>query len=244
MSDMLSRLRALKEAHAEGLIDNDEFAAAKQEVLKGPSAAAPAPVAAAPAPVAAAPAPVAAVQQPPARKSPRLQAAEHDQEVKQPAKKKPKPKGKKPLQDFEVGKSYPGVVVSTTPFGAFIDIDCHSQGLCHISRLSDDFVKDVSDVVEVGQKVTARVTEIDTKKKTLTLSMQSEELKQKEQASIQAKRERDELGADAPKKPRKEQSPDEETPKRTNRNKKRGSDAQARRNKKRLEKRGRGAEIA
>jgi transcriptional accessory protein Tex/SPT6 len=252
MSAMLAQLRALKEAHAEGLIDDEEFAIAKKDAMT--SGAAPATAAA---PVAAAPAPVQ-------RKSPRLVAAspavkeeagddsdddKTEKTVKKAAakaekskkeKKKKGPKdGKKPLQEFEVGKSYPGTVVSLTQFGAYIDVGCHSDGLCHVSRLSDDYVASVEDVVKKDQLVIARVVEIDFLKKQLTLSLQSEKMMVQEKASADAKRKRDSEAPkdkDKPKAPKvKVQRDPDEPPKKKN---KRGSEAQARRNAKRLAKKG------
>ncbi len=64
--------------------------------------------------------------------------------------------------------------VSTHKFGAFIDIGCHTQGLCHISRLSDGYVESVEKTVSVGDKVHARVVTVDLKDKKITLSLQSE----------------------------------------------------------------------
>jgi len=120
--------------------------------------------------------------------------------------------------------------------GAFIDIGCHSDGFVHVSRMSDEYVENPEDIVEVGKLVITRVVEIDVKKKQLTLSMQSEAMAAKERASADAKRARDaETPGDKPKRVKQERHPD--APKRTNKTK-RSSDAQARRNAKRLAKKG------
>ncbi|MDH4011531.1 MAG: RNA-binding transcriptional accessory protein, partial [Desulfobacterales bacterium] len=57
------------------------------------------------------------------------------------------------LSDLEPGMTLPGIVTNVTAFGAFVDIGVHQDGLVHISELSDSFVKDPADFVNVQQKV-------------------------------------------------------------------------------------------
>ncbi len=61
----------------------------------------------------------------------------------------------------EVGKIYSGKVKRVTDFGAFVEIAPGKEGLVHISRLSDKFVKNVSDVVKVGDEIKVKLTGID-----------------------------------------------------------------------------------
>ena len=63
--------------------------------------------------------------------------------------------------DVEVGKIYTGTVTRTTNFGAFVEILPGKEGLVHISQLAHRHVPTVEDVVEVGDSVTVKVTEID-----------------------------------------------------------------------------------
>mgnify|MGYP000341745411 CR=1 FL=1 len=79
-------------------------------------------------------------------------------------KRKPRPKGK-PLSDFEVGQEIEGKVKNVQSFGAFVGFGCEADGLLHISRISDDYVADVNDVIDVGQEVKCRIHAIDTEKK-------------------------------------------------------------------------------
>jgi protein Tex len=72
------------------------------------------------------------------------------------------------------GMLCPGVVTNVTNFGAFVDIGVHQDGLCHISQLSDRFVKDPKDVVNAGDRVTVRVLEVKLDKKQIALTMKSE----------------------------------------------------------------------
>lgn len=61
----------------------------------------------------------------------------------------------------EVGKIYSGKVKRVTDFGAFVEIAPGKDGLVHISRLSDKFVKNVSDVVKVGDEIKVKLISID-----------------------------------------------------------------------------------
>ena len=61
----------------------------------------------------------------------------------------------------EVGKIYSGRVKRVTDFGAFVEIAPGKEGLVHISQLSDRFVKNVSDVVKVGDEIKVKLTGID-----------------------------------------------------------------------------------
>src|SRR5678815_5632029 len=74
------------------------------------------------------------------------------------------------MEDLKVGMVLEGIVTNVTAFGAFVDIGVHNDGLVHVSQLAEQFVKDPSEVVKVGQKLTVRVLEIDTQRKRIALS--------------------------------------------------------------------------
>lgn len=74
------------------------------------------------------------------------------------------------MEDLVPGMILPGIVTNVTAFGAFIDIGVHQDGLCHISQLSDTFVKDPNEIVKVNQKVSVKVIEIDIKRRRISLS--------------------------------------------------------------------------
>ena len=80
--------------------------------------------------------------------------------------------GVETLQDLHPGMVLEGVVTNVAAFGAFVDIGVHQDGLVHISALSDQFVKDPHAVVQVGQVVTAKVIDVDEKRKRIALTMQ------------------------------------------------------------------------
>ena len=61
----------------------------------------------------------------------------------------------------EVGRIYTGPVKTVKEFGAFIEILPGVDGLCHISELSDEFVKDIQNFVSVGDELTVKLIDID-----------------------------------------------------------------------------------
>lgn len=61
---------------------------------------------------------------------------------------------------IEVGAKVSGKVSGITNFGAFVDLDDNQTGLVHISQISDKYIKDVHDVLAVGDEVTAKITRI------------------------------------------------------------------------------------
>ena len=75
--------------------------------------------------------------------------------------------------DLQVGMKLPGIVTNVTAFGAFVDVGVHQDGLVHVSQLSDQFVRDASEVVKVGQKVQVTVMEVDLPRNRIALSMKS-----------------------------------------------------------------------
>lgn len=75
------------------------------------------------------------------------------------------------IKDLKVGMVLQGTVRNVIDFGAFVDIGVHQDGLVHISRLSDRFVKHPQDVVKVGDIVRVKVMEVDLPKKRIGLSM-------------------------------------------------------------------------
>ncbi len=64
-------------------------------------------------------------------------------------------------EEVEVGKIYHGTVKRVENYGAFVEIIKGKDGLCHVSELSDKFVKNPEDIVSVGDKLDVKVLEID-----------------------------------------------------------------------------------
>ncbi|MDP8208826.1 MAG: Tex family protein [Candidatus Electryonea clarkiae] len=80
------------------------------------------------------------------------------------------------VDDLKEGMILPGVVTNVTAFGAFVDIGVHQDGLVHISKLADKFVKNPNDVVKVNQKVQVAVISIDIERKRIGLSTREGDL--------------------------------------------------------------------
>ncbi len=64
-------------------------------------------------------------------------------------------------EDVKIGRIYNGRVSSVKDFGAFIEVIPGVDGLCHISELSDKFVKNVNEEVKVGTELRVKVIAID-----------------------------------------------------------------------------------
>jgi polyribonucleotide nucleotidyltransferase len=62
---------------------------------------------------------------------------------------------------IEVGAVYTGKVMRILKFGAFVEIAPGKEGMVHISKLAKERVEKVEDVVNVGDEITVKVTEID-----------------------------------------------------------------------------------
>ncbi len=64
-------------------------------------------------------------------------------------------------EEIKVGRIYEGTVSSIKDFGAFIEIAPGKDGLCHISELSDGYVKSVTDICKQGDRMTVKVIAVD-----------------------------------------------------------------------------------
>lgn len=75
------------------------------------------------------------------------------------------------ISDLRPGMVLMGSVRNITDFGAFIDIGVHQDGLCHISELSEGFVRSPFDVVSVGDVVKVKVISVDAERNRISLTM-------------------------------------------------------------------------
>lgn len=83
-----------------------------------------------------------------------------------------------------------GKVKTITAYGAFVDIGYASDGLVHISRISDTFVADVNEILKAGEEVNVRVLSIDVEKKQVALTMRTVEAESKAEADAVARKEK------------------------------------------------------
>ncbi|WP_240374523.1 S1 domain-containing post-transcriptional regulator GSP13 [Bacillus piscicola] len=75
------------------------------------------------------------------------------------------------VKQFEVGTIVEGKVTGIKPFGAFVALDENKQGLVHISEIAHGYVKDINDVLTVGEAVKVKVKSIDEESGKISLSI-------------------------------------------------------------------------
>ena len=75
------------------------------------------------------------------------------------------------IKDLKIGMQLQGTVRNVVPFGVFIDIGLHNDGMAHISKLTDKFIKHPMEVVNVGDIVDCYVDDILLEKNKVSLSL-------------------------------------------------------------------------
>lgn len=75
------------------------------------------------------------------------------------------------IDDLELNMKLVGTVRNVTSFGAFVDIGLHSDGLVHISKMSNSYIAHPSEILKVGDVVTTYVIGIDKEKERVNLSL-------------------------------------------------------------------------
>ena len=75
------------------------------------------------------------------------------------------------MKDLKPGMELTGTVRNVIDFGAFVDIGVHQDGLVHISRMAEKFIRHPSEVVKVGDIVKVWVVSVDEQKKRIALTM-------------------------------------------------------------------------
>lgn len=75
------------------------------------------------------------------------------------------------MADLKVGMKLQGTVRNVVDFGVFVDIGVKQDGLVHISKMSDHFIKDPSKVAAVGDIVTVWIAAVDVDRHRIQLTM-------------------------------------------------------------------------
>ena len=75
----------------------------------------------------------------------------------------------KGIEDIKVGEEFMGTVVGITSYGAFINLIPGVDGLLHISKVSNERIKDVKDYLKIGDKIMVKVGNIDPRTKKIGL---------------------------------------------------------------------------
>lgn len=76
-------------------------------------------------------------------------------------------------KQYKVGDVLTGTVTGVQPYGAFVALDEETQGLVHISEITYGFVKNVGDILQVGQQVQVKVLEIEEAAQKISLSIRA-----------------------------------------------------------------------
>ncbi|MCM3762542.1 S1 domain-containing post-transcriptional regulator GSP13 [Alkalihalobacillus oceani] len=77
------------------------------------------------------------------------------------------------MSNYEVGSIVEGKVTGIKPFGAFVAIDDKKQGLVHISEVAHGFVKDINDVLKVGDEVKVKIMNVEEDSGKISLSIRA-----------------------------------------------------------------------
>jgi uncharacterized protein len=78
------------------------------------------------------------------------------------------------IEDLKVGMKLQGTVRNVVDFGCFVDIGLHNDGLIHISKMTDKYIKHPSEVLSVGDIVDCYVIDINKDKEKVSLSLKEE----------------------------------------------------------------------
>jgi uncharacterized protein len=82
----------------------------------------------------------------------------------------------KSFADLKVGMEFVGTVRNVVDFGAFVDIGVKHDGLVHISRMSDRYIRHPMDAVSVGDTVKVWIVNVDIEKQQIGLSMRKDKM--------------------------------------------------------------------
>lgn len=74
---------------------------------------------------------------------------------------------------YHIGEIVQGTVTGIQPYGAFVQLDDHTQGLIHISECRSAFIRHVGDELHVGQVIDVMILDIDQYNEKISLSRRS-----------------------------------------------------------------------
>lgn len=77
------------------------------------------------------------------------------------------------MLQYEKGKIVTGQVTGIEKYGIFVSLDEFYSGLIHISEISDGFVKDINDYVNIGETIKAKIVDVDEQTYHLKLSIKN-----------------------------------------------------------------------
>ena len=74
---------------------------------------------------------------------------------------------------YSAGQVVQGTITGIMPYGAFVKIDNYTDGLIHISEISDSYVNNVSQFLKQGEKVIVKIIDVDKTNGQLKLSLKA-----------------------------------------------------------------------
>ena len=76
-------------------------------------------------------------------------------------------------EKYAAGNIVEGTVARMTDFGAFVELEPGVDALLHVSQISKEHVEKPADVLQIGQKITAKVVDFNEEEKKISLSMKA-----------------------------------------------------------------------
>lgn len=89
---------------------------------------------------------------------------------------------------YKQGDILTGKVTGIQPYGAFVALDDETQGLVHISEIKHGYVRDIHDVLNIGEEVRVKVLQIDEEKNKVSLSIRALENEHVQEKQTKARR--------------------------------------------------------
>ncbi|GGJ99742.1 general stress protein 13 [Lentibacillus kapialis] len=89
------------------------------------------------------------------------------------------------IDNFETGQILEGKVTGIQPYGAFVALDDETQGLVHISEVTNGFVKDINHYLSVDDDVKVKILSVDTESNKVSLSIRATQEAPKNQENSQ-----------------------------------------------------------
>lgn len=83
------------------------------------------------------------------------------------------PEGVLKMTKFEKNSIVTGCVTGIESYGIFVNLDDYYNGLIHISEISNDYVKNITDYANIGETIKMKVLEVDEKRHHVKLSIKN-----------------------------------------------------------------------
>ena len=92
------------------------------------------------------------------------------------------------MAEYKTGSIVKGQVTGIEKYGAFVNLDSNYTGLIHISEVSNDFVSDIHNFLEIGEIIYCQVLEVDEENAQLKLSIKNINYKSNNKSKIKESR--------------------------------------------------------